>query len=243
MPPGLHLEQFVPDATTVLSVAPLSLAWAAAAAAFVGWLRVRRHVRVPYTRKIFHFIILTAAMFVQLAWGLPGVVVFGSVVSVLVLLAVLRGDGSAFYEALARPTDAPRRSLFILVPLFTTALGGLLANVLFPAFAHVGYMVVAWGDAVGEPVGTRWGRHRYSVPSIAGVAATRSREGSAAVAFASALAAFVALLASGVAAGSAAGAAMLIGLAAAIVEAVSHHGLDNLTLQVAGAGMAVLLLG
>lgn len=242
MPSGLHLERFIPDAATTLIVAPLTLLYVAAAAAFVGWLRTRRGVRTPYTRKAFHFITLTAALFVQLAWGLPGVIVFGSVVSLIVLFGVWRGEGFAFYEALARPSDAPRRTLFILVPLVTTALGGVLANVLFPAFAHVGYMVVAWGDAVGEPVGTRWGRHRYSVPSIGGVAATRSLEGSAAVAAAASLAAFVALLASGIAIPAAAGAAVVIGIAAAVAESVSHHGLDNLTLQVVAAGMAALLL-
>lgn len=235
--------QFIPDVTTALIVAPLTLMYASAAAAFAAWLRVQRGVRTPYTRKAFHFITLTAAMAVQLVWGLPGVVVFGSVISALVLFAVWRGDGFGFYEALARPTDAPRRTLFILVPLFTTALGGMLSNLLFPAFAHVGYMVVAWGDAVGEPVGTRWGRHRYSVPSIGGVRATRSLEGSAAVALAGGLAALLALLASGVAGAHALGAAAAIGAAAALVEAVSHHGLDNLTLQVAAAGMAAALLG
>jgi len=35
-----------------------------------------------------------------------------------------------------------------------------------------------WGDAVGEPVGTRFGRHPYRVPSLAGVPATRTLEGS-----------------------------------------------------------------
>jgi phytol kinase len=243
MPPALHLERFVPDATTALLVAPLTFVYVTMAAAFVAWLRVRRDVPTPYTRKAFHFITLSAAMVVQLVWGLAGVVVFGSVISAIVLFAVGRGDGFGFYEALARPTDSPRRTLFILVPLVTTALGGVLANAFFPAWAHVGYMVVAWGDAVGEPVGTRWGRHRYRVPSLGGVPAMRSLEGSAAVALASGLAAWLALLASGVGSGTAAGAAAAIGVAAAGVEAISHHGLDNLTLQLAAAGAAYLLLG
>jgi dolichol kinase len=154
-----HLPTFVPDLPTLLAVTPLALLYAAAAAAFVAWLSIGRKVRAPYTRKAFHFLILTVAMLVHLRWGAGGVVVFGSVVSLLVMLAVVRGDGFGFYEALARRATR-RRTLFILVPLFTTAVGGILANLLFPAWAHVGYMVVAWGDAVGEPVGTRWGRHQ-----------------------------------------------------------------------------------
>jgi phytol kinase len=200
-------------------------------------------VGAPYTRKIFHFIILSAALFVQLRWGFGGTLVFGSVVALLVLGAVVKGDGFGFYEALARPTDAPHRTLFVLVPLVTTALGGLLANALFPAWAHVGYMVVAWGDAIAEPVGTRWGRHRYRVPSLAGVPATRSLEGSAAVLMASTAAAAVALLVSGVPASQALAVAVATGMTAAAVEAISHHGLDNLTLQLAAAGVAYAILG
>jgi phytol kinase len=237
------LTDFVPDAGTALVVAVLALAYAVPAAAFAGWLRARRGVRAPYTRKTFHFLIITAAALVHLRWGLPGITVYGAVVALLVLGAVARGSGFAFYEALARDSDAPHRTLFILVPLATTALGGMLTNLLFPAWAAVGYMVVAWGDAVGEPVGARWGRHRYRVPSLAGVAASRSLEGSAAVMLASTAAACVVLLLAGVPAQDSLRAAAVIGPVCALVEAVSNHGLDNLTLQLAGAGTALLLLG
>jgi phytol kinase len=233
----------LPDLRTLLTVTPLALLYAAAAAAFVAWLSIGRKVPVPYTRKIFHFLILTVAMLVHLRFGAGGVVVYGAVVSLLVMGATVRGDGCGFYEALARKSDAPHRTLFILVPLFTTACGGVMTNLLFPEWAHVGYMVVAWGDAVGEPVGTRWGRHRYRVPSLAGVAAVRSVEGSAAVAIVSAGAAALACTAAGVPAAEALRAGVVIGVAAAAVEAVSHHGMDNLTLQLTGAGFAWLLLG
>jgi phytol kinase len=208
----------------------------------VGWLRTRRGVRAPYTRKTFHFIILTAAAAVHWLWLLPGVLVFGSVVSALVLLAVQRGDGFPFYEALARPTDAPHRTLFILVPLATTAAGGLLTNALFGDLAVIGYLAVAWGDAVGEPVGTRWGRHPYRVPSLGGVPAQRTLEGSAAVLVAATAAAYAGLLLVGVNGGTAITAAAAAGVASAAVEAFSHHGLDNLTVQLAAAGTAALLL-
>lgn len=241
MPP--LLTRFLPDVATTIVVLPLTLLYASAAAAFAGWLRIGRGVRTPYTRKVFHFLILSAATLIHLTWDLPGTVVYGSTVALMVLVAVWRGDGFAFYEALARPTDAPRRTLFILVPLLTTALGGVLANLLFPVWAFVGYAAVAWGDAIGEPVGTRWGRHRYSVPSIGGVSATRSMEGSAAVLLASAAACAVALGFAGVDGWTALRAAAVVGLVTAMVEAVSHHGMDNLTIQVAAAGAAAAMLG
>ena len=236
-----RLAPFLPAPDLVAWLAPVALIYAAGAAALAGYLRARRGVRTPYTRKIFHFIIFTAAGALQIRFGLPAVVIFGSITSALVLYAVWRGDGFAFYEAMARPTDAPRRTLFILIPLVTTALGGVLSNLFFPAWAFVGYLVCGWGDAVGEPVGTRWGRHRYSVPSMLGVPSTRSLEGSLAVFAAGTLATAIALGAMDLAAPSILLIAVGAGAAGALIEAISTHGLDNLTVQVAASAAAALL--
>jgi len=143
---------------------------------------------------------------------------------------------------MVRPNDSPNRSLFILVPLATTAIGGLASNLLFGAFAFVGYLVVGWGDAAGEPVGVAWGRRRYRVPSLAGVFATRSLEGSTAVWLVGALAAFLGLYFSGFPLPVALWAALACGTVGALVEAFSNHGLDNLTIQIAVSGTAFLFL-
>jgi phytol kinase len=230
---------FVPDLYTCLVVAPLALLCGATAALVVARLRAGG-VRVPYTRKVFHFTIFTAATGVQLRWGLPGVSVFGVVVSGIVLVAVLRGERSRLYDALARPTDAPHPHRFVLIPLLTTAVGGGLSNLLFPGYAYIGYLVCGWGDAAGEPVGTRWGRRRFRVPGMAGVTATRSLEGSAAVLLVGAVAAFVGVLATGRTWTEAAVMAVAAGSAGALVEAFSTHGLDNLTVQVAASAAAWL---
>jgi len=237
------LEPFLPSRGAVLLGIPLALGWALPSAALAGWLRTRRGVQTAYTRKLFHFLIISAAGAAQLAWGLGGVTVFGSVVSLVVLGGVLAGEGFPFYEALARPGDAPHRTLFILIPLVTTALGGVLANVFFAPFAPVAYMVTGWGDALGEPVGTRWGRHRYRVPSLAGVKVTRSVEGSLAVLVTGAAAAALVLLGMGVPLGAALPVGLACGAGGALVEAFSSHGIDNLTVQLAAGGVAYLLLG
>ncbi len=153
-----------------------------------------------------------------------------------------RGDGYGLYEAMARPTDAPHRSLFIVVPMVTTAVGGIVSNLLVGPFASVGYMACGWGDAVGEPVGTRWGKHRYGVPSLGGVPAERSLEGSAAVCVVGGIACTLALLALGFGVGTAAAVGAVCGVAGALVEAFSNHGLDNFTIQVAAASVAWMFL-
>jgi phytol kinase len=211
-----------------------------ASAGVASWMR-QRGVRVPYTRKVFHFSIFTGAYAVHATWGLPGTNAYGTTVAVLVLAAVAAGDGHPFYEALARDSDRPRRSLFIVVPLVMTAVGGLASALLAGPFASVGYLVAGWGDAVGEPVGSRWGKHRYRVRSLGGVEAERSLEGSAAVFGVSCLAAALALWSLGVGSGLVP-IAVACGVAGALAEAVSNHGLDNLTVQVVASLTALWLV-
>jgi phytol kinase len=232
----------IPAPGVVVSVVPIAAVYGALAAYTVGYLHTSRGVPTPYTRKLFHFAIFTMAGLIHLIWSTAGVVVYGSVVAGIVVWALLKGDGHPFYEALARPSDRPRRTLFIVVPLATTAVGGVCANLVSPSLAFVGYLVCGWGDAVGEPVGTRWGVHRYRVPSIAGVAATRSLEGSGAVLVAGSLAAFFGLWVSGQPLPTAAYIGTAAGVAGAAVESISNHGLDNFTVQVTAAAVAVWLL-
>ncbi len=240
------IEDFIrrawPEWQDVLLFTPLALVVSFAASRFAGWLKAAKKWKTPYTRKVFHFIIFTTASVLQITAGLPAVIILGVVTSLFVLAAVYQGEQSSFYMALARPNDAPQQKLFILVPLITTALGGVLSNLFFGAFASIGYLVGGWGDAVGEPVGTRWGKHRYKVLSLAGVPATRSLEGSAAVFLVGWLVASAGLAAFGASPRE----VLLIGLSCGaggmMVEAVSSHGLDNLTIQVAASGIAYYLL-
>jgi len=233
----------LPEPWMIAVLAPVFLAYAVAAAWFAGWLRITRGVKTSYTRKIFHFSIFTTAGLLQITWGLPAVSLFGGIVASVVLYAVWRGDDFPFYEAMARDSDRPRRSMFILVPLVTTAVGGLASNLFFPQFAFVGYLVCGWGDALGEPVGARWGRHDYRVPSIGGVPAHRTLEGSAAVCIGGAIAAATGLALFGLPLTVAVSVGIGCGIFGAAVEAVSNHGLDNLTIQIAASAAAFVLLG
>jgi phytol kinase len=230
----------VPDARTVLLIAPLGGVLALAVGAAVATLR-RRGVAAPYTRKLFHFAIFSMAAVAHAWCGPAGAVTVGSVVALIVVYASARRN--ALFGALARPTDEPRERWYVIAPLFSTAVGGVLSNLLFGAYAIVGYLVTGWGDAAAEPVGTRWGRHRYRVHSMFGVAATRSMEGSLAVLVAGAAAGFLALRLLDVPAASAALIAIAIAAVSAVVEAMSTHGLDNLTVQLAASGAAAWLVG
>ena len=237
------IESAVPSIRSVILLGPIFLIYGILAGGFAGWLKQQKGIRTAYTRKVFHVFIFTMAGILHLFMGLSAVALFGSVIFLCVLYAVYRGDGFSFYEAMAREKDAPHRTLFIVIPLITTALGGVFANLFFHKFAFVAYMASGWGDAVGEPVGSRWGTHKYKVPSLAGVPAQRSVEGSLAVMFMSMLGVFLSLLLAHVPWQTALLVAQACGIATALIEAVSSHGLDNLTVQVAAAATASLLLG
>jgi phytol kinase len=225
--------QNLPSWKAVAVGGPLGLAWSLAALWLAGTLR-RHGTRTGYTRKAFHVLIFGTVAALQSRAGTPAVCLFGATCTVAVFFTVWQGRGHLLYEALARPQDEPHRTYFILVPYFTTLVGGLVSNIAFGTIAVAGYLVTGLGDAIGEPVGTMFGRHRYRVRSLSSVPATRSLEGSAAV-FVMSLAALViaALVSPGIAmAASAAPKVLVIAALCTIVEAVSPHGWDNLTMQV-----------
>jgi phytol kinase len=233
-----------PSWKALLVGGPLGLAWSCACLFLAGCLKRNLGVRTGYTRKVFHFLIFATVSALQAWRGTPAVCLFGGTCLLVVLYAVGRGDGHLLYEAMAREKDAPHRTYYILVPCLATLAGGLASSMLFGSFAVAGYLVAGLGDAIGEPVGVRFGRHPYRVPSLASVPAIRTWEGSAAVFAASTAAIAVAVALSPELAFRAWHVLAVpgLGLACAGVEAFSPHGWDNATMQVAPAFLAGWIL-
>lgn len=240
---GATWSPVLPALRTMLWLTPLLTTIVLGSGLLCGWLRTRRGLRAGDTRKLFHFSIFTTATALATTVGVPGVNLLGGLMAIYVAWTLWVGSGHLLYEALARPTDHPRRSLYIVLPFAATALGGILSGLLFGRFAAVGYAVTGFGDAVGEPVGIRYGKHRYRVPGLGiGVDSERSLEGSASVFVASLLAALAVLSLPGLLASDPWGRRLTvaagIAVASTVVEAASHHGLDNLTIQLAASSVA-----
>ncbi len=236
------LREFWPSATSVVAGGIWGglLFWSA------GWLasrRARRGWRVGDTRKVFHFSIFTGAALLRSICDIGAVVVLGCVVFIGVVQSVRSGSRSPLFLAIARPTDAPHEKLHVLSPLICTAVGGVLAHLIAGPLAGVAYLVAGWGDAVGEPVGIRWGRHRYRVLAWGLRTAERSWEGSAAVFVASSLAAGIGLMFFGQHSTAIVGQALMLGAAATVIEAASPHGWDNFTLLVGVAWLSTFCGG
>lgn len=228
----------------IMTAGPAGLFWAYLCLHWAGWLKQHRSWRTGYTRKVFHFLIFTSVAVIQAAWGTSAVCLFGGMTSLVIFYALVRGNGHPLYEAMAREKDAPHRTYYILAPYFATLLGGLVSNILFGPLAVAGYLVTGLGDAIGEPVGTRFGKHPYKVPAFRGVPSTRTLEGSAGVLVACVIALALAVAISDGLVWSTTLLALLPALAIActLLEAVSPHGWDNATMQIVPSFLAAVLL-
>lgn len=240
---SFFVENF-PPWNAIFIGGPVGFLWALACLTFAGYLKRHRGLRTGYTRKIFHFLIFLTVALLQWWWGTPVVCLFGGMTSLVIFLAIFLGSGNLLYEAMAREKDEPHRTHYIVVPYFATLIGGLAANILFGPVAVVGYLVTGLGDAVGEPIGVKFGKHTYRVPSLTTVKAVRSWEGSAAV-LSMCLVAVVLGIALSPQLGFTARSVLTIpvlGLLCASTEAVSPHGWDNMTMQVIPTFLAAWML-
>lgn len=195
-------------------------------------------------RKAFHVAIFSGAVPAQLLYGFWGVVAYGTVVASLVLWAWRKGPGNPLFDGLSRRDSGREGSdRSILLPLFSTAFGGLLSVLLVGDLAIVGYLVCGWGDAAGEIVGHRWGGHRFSPPFAKGPPPTKSIGGSLAVLVAGSIGATTAAVLLGIPMAG----ALRVGVASGTVGAVAEGSVgaetENLWIQILASLAAWLVVG
>lgn len=235
---------FIPPFPQILLIALVSIVAILSSGILAGVLKKYAGWKTGYTRKTLHFLIFFTAVGLHFWGGMPAVNILGLGMGVFVLYSVAAGEGNFFFESMAREKDHPRRGYFIIVPYLTTAAGGLISNLLFGGCAIMGYALCGAGDAIAEPVGVRFGKHKYKVPSLKKVkVAERSLEGSFSVLLVSSILSLI-LFATlyQFSLGKAFIASFVLSVVLTLVEAVSFHGSDNFTIQVAASGLTYLLL-
>ncbi len=238
------LSVYLPDRLDFLVVFPAAFVFTFCVARFASWLRITKRWKTNYSRKAFHFSVFTAAFVIGVLAPIHRVAAYGAGAGAFMALLVVLQENrwvQPMYCALAREQDAPNGTYYLLAPFCATAVGGIVTGIVFPDYYQVGYLVAGWGDAMGEPVGVRFGRHKYHAVTLSSTKCTRSLEGSAAVLVTSFGAAAVALFYLDftivqVMVGAAGGAIL-----ATLIEAVSPHGWDNLTTQL-GACLGIYAL-
>lgn len=233
----IYVHVRLPDLTIVILGAFVALVWSYSCLGFAAHLKTTLRLRTGYTRKLFHVLIFTTAVFVQAIGGFWAVCVFGSMVALVVGLALFRGRGDRLYEALAREQDGPDRTYYILISYVATMIGGMTSNIIFGPLAMVGYLVGGLGDAAGEPAGIRWGRHPYTISG-------KTFEGSLAVLAASVVALLIAVAISPQLSFDLRSLIVvpLIALICTLVEAFSPRGWDNVSMQVVPTVLVAILL-
>ena len=237
------LTLIFPTISEIIILTPITILLIFLFLFLAGKIKIKYNIKTNYTRKLFHILVFTMAGVIGLIIGHKGVMFYGGLTGLIMIYVIYQGKGYILYEAVAREQDEPHRSFYIGVPFLSTALGGLFNTYLFGSLAIVGYLVAGWGDAIGEPIGVRFGKHKYKVPTLRKVACQRSLEGSLAVLIVSMLAIFIVLwLISDYSWWLIIISSVLAGIITAIVEAVSPHGLDNFTTQIAAAAVCFGIL-
>lgn len=238
------IQGFIPPCPQVLYFVMASALAILVGGLLAGALKRYAGWKTGYTRKTLHFLIFFTAVGLHIWGGMPAVNILGLGMGVFVLYSVKAGDGNFFFESMAREKDYPRRGYFIVVPYLTTAAGGLIANLFFGVSAVMGYAICGAADAIAEPVGVRFGKHKYKVPSLKKVRVSeRSLEGSFSVLVVSlVLSLLFFLYLYRVPFAQAMMASAILSVVIVLVEAVSFHGADNLTIQVTASGLAYLFV-
>ncbi len=232
------LNVIFPEPYVIAIIAPLSIVLIFLFLEIAGFLKISSRIKTNYTRKLFHILVFTTAGIFGYLYGFKAVLLYGGITALIIIYVIYLGEGNLLFEGLGREQDKPHRRFYIGVPFISTAIGGILNNYLFAEIALVGYLVAGWGDAIGEPVGVRFGRHKYKVPSLRKVPCSRSLEGSLAILTMSVIGTAVALiLIGGVSWWLVLGAAVGTGMITSLIEAVSPHGIDNFTTQVAAVAV------
>lgn len=105
-----------------------------------------------------------------------------------------------------------------------------------PHYAIVGILVMTWGDGLAALIGKRWGKHPYTLWGM-----EKSWEGSGTMLLVSYVVCVCVLLSTSANGSTVALAALGVAIAATGLEAFSKYGIDNLTVPIASAFVALWL--
>ena len=145
-----------------------------------GFLAVKKGVKVNYTRKINHFVLFFIPIYLDRFFAHPetfGLFIISSLFSISTLLIYIEPVRkrvffiNRMFASFDRPEDRPHTLLW----LSTQIAGGFLVIVpMIMLYAHHGLqhlimipiLINGIGDGLAEPVGVRFGRHKYRVYAL-----------------------------------------------------------------------------
>jgi phytol kinase len=167
------------------------------AIAFVcGLMVLRWNVRVNYTRKINHFALFFLPMYIATFYSPPdtpattlmtGLITIGMLSAYAAPLRARSASLGVMFSSFDRPEDRPNTLWWLQSQVaagyaVAIPLAIVMARLGHPDLMLIPILINGIGDGLAEPVGVRFGRHRYTVRPLTGKETyTRSYEGSACV--------------------------------------------------------------
>ncbi|MFO8113573.1 MAG: hypothetical protein R6T92_13795 [Desulfosalsimonadaceae bacterium] len=147
---------------------------------FCGLLAVYKAVKVNYTRKIVHFsiflipIYLDQVLVFERTLTVSLISSFAGIAILLVYMESLRERVSFFqmmFNAIDRPEDRPHTLLWLFTQTLVAYLVVVPCIYIFIMYDMRGLIMIpllitAIGDGLAEPVGVRFGRHKYRVSAL-----------------------------------------------------------------------------
>jgi phytol kinase len=164
-----------------------------------GELVQNQGIKVNYTRKINHFAIFFLPILLDILFVYeksPVTKVLGLIIAISTLAVFIRpfrersGIIRTMFLGFDRPEDRPHTlrwlsSQYIAAAVVIVPLVMYLASVHLEALAMIPLLINGLGDGLAEPVGVRFGRHKYNVRALfSDTIYQRSLEGSLCVLFA-----------------------------------------------------------
>lgn len=162
----------------------------------LGLLVIKRGILVNYTRKIFHFILFFFPLFLESLipfQASPATILLSGllfVASIFTLSEPLRRRSRFLHTVFAsfdRPEDRPFTLFWLTTQVLATYVVLVAVLLWLEAYEkgvliYISVLVAGVGDGLAEPVGVRFGYHKYRVKALfTDRLYTRSLEGSACV--------------------------------------------------------------
>lgn len=145
-----------------------------------GLFVIYKNVKVNYTRKINHFMLFFVPIFLNRGYvheesiGLFVIGAFLAVIKFIFYIKPIR-DRVPFIKVMFCSFDRPEDRPYTLLWLVTqTAAGYCVLIPMSTLFARIGYidlaiipiLIYGIGDGLAEPVGVRFGKHKYRTPAL-----------------------------------------------------------------------------
>ncbi len=163
---------------------------------FEGLMVIKGGVKVNYTRKLNHFFVFFLPFIIKIYIPFEEnlltmlLMVVISLATFLIYIKPIRTRIRLFgtmYAAFDRPEDRPHTMKWLFTQYLATYVVAVplyfyFHSINMPQLLLIIILVNAIGDGLAEPVGVRWGRHKYRVKALfTKQTYTRSIEGSACV--------------------------------------------------------------